>query len=164
MHGERRERFPRHRRLAIPTCIMARASRTCRDACRDRYLAVSFEVGARKYSRYMHNPQFYVSGKRPMEKVGDYPGMKTHSVIVSMTKVSWRCCLANDGCVSLQRRHNERDGVSNHRRLDCLLKSKKTSKLRITSLCEGNSPATSDRWIPHTKVTRKMFPFHDAIM
>ena len=36
--------FPRHRRLVIPTCIMARASRTCRDACRDRLLVVSFEV------------------------------------------------------------------------------------------------------------------------
>ena len=49
---------------------------------------------------------------------------------------------------SLQWRHNERDGVSNHQRLDCLLKrlfrcrSKKTPKLRITGLCEGNPPAT----------------------
>ena len=32
---ECRERFPRHR-LAIPTCIMARARRTSCDACRDR--------------------------------------------------------------------------------------------------------------------------------
>ena len=45
----------------------------------------------------------------------------------------------------LQWRHNERDGVSN---LDRLLKnlfgrrSKKTSKLRVTGLCEGNSPVT----------------------
>ena len=37
-------------------------------------------------------------------------------------------------------RHNERDGVSNHRRLDCFLnqwlrsRSKKTSKLRVTGL------------------------------
>ena len=37
--------FPHHRGLAIPTCITARASRTCRDACRDRWLAVPFEVG-----------------------------------------------------------------------------------------------------------------------
>ena len=36
MPWECRERFPRHRGLAIPTCITARASRTCRDACRDR--------------------------------------------------------------------------------------------------------------------------------
>ena len=42
---ECRERFPRQRGLAIPTCITTRASRTCRDACRDRELAVSFEFG-----------------------------------------------------------------------------------------------------------------------
>ena len=32
------EGFPRHRGLAIPTCITARASRMCRDACRDCYM------------------------------------------------------------------------------------------------------------------------------
>ena len=37
--------FPPHRGLTISACITARASRTCRDACRDRKLAVSFEVG-----------------------------------------------------------------------------------------------------------------------
>ena len=47
-------------------------------------------------------------------------------------------------------RHNERDGISNHRRLDGLLnrlfrhRSKKTSKLRVTGLCEGNSPVTGE--------------------
>ena len=45
MRRECRERFPRHRELTIPTCITARASRTCCDACRDGYLAVAFEVG-----------------------------------------------------------------------------------------------------------------------
>ena len=48
MHRECRERFLRHRGLAIPTCIMARASRTCSDACRDRRLVISFEVGGGK--------------------------------------------------------------------------------------------------------------------
>ena len=71
MRRECRERFPRHRRWAIPTCITARASRTCRDACRDRQLAVSFEIGGggkrSRHSRRMRNLQFYVSGKRPME-------------------------------------------------------------------------------------------------
>ena len=38
MRQECRERFTRHRGLAVPT-------RTCREACRDRKLAVSFEVG-----------------------------------------------------------------------------------------------------------------------
>ena len=50
----------------------------------------------------------------------------------------------------LQWRHNKCDGVSNYRRLDCLLnglfrcRSKKTSKLRVTGLCEGNSPVTGE--------------------
>ena len=70
MRRECRERFPRHRRWAIPTCITARASRTCRDACRDRQLSVSFEIGGggkrSQHSRRMRNLQFYVSGKRPM--------------------------------------------------------------------------------------------------
>ena len=71
MRRECQERFPRHRRWAIPTCITARASRTCRDACRDRQLSVSFEIGGggkrSRHSRRMRNLQFYVSGKRPME-------------------------------------------------------------------------------------------------
>ena len=43
-------------------------------------------------------------------------------------------------------RHYERDSVSNHRHLDFLLnrlfrrRSKKTSKLCVTGLCEGNTP------------------------
>ena len=42
------------------------------------------------------------------------------------------------------------DGVSNHQPRDCLLKrlfrrrSKKTSKLRVTGLCVGNSPGTGE--------------------
>ena len=48
------------------------------------------------------------------------------------------------GMCTFHRRHNERDGVWNHQRLDCLLnlvfRSKKTSKLRVTGLCEGNPP------------------------
>ena len=49
---------------------------------------------------------------------------------------------------TLQCRHNERDDVSNHRRLYCLFnrlfrhRSKKTSKLCVTGLCEGNPPVT----------------------
>ena len=49
--------------------------------------------------------------------------------------------------LSLHWRHN---GVSNHQPHDCLLnrlvsrRSKKTSKLRDTGLCEGNSPRTEE--------------------
>ena len=40
---------------------------------------------------------------------------------------------------------------------------KKTSKLRVTGLCVGNSPGPVNS--PHKwPVTRKMFPFDDAIM
>ena len=54
------------------------------------------------------------------------------------------------GIISLQWRHNGRDSVSNHQPYDCLLnhlfrhRSKKTSKLRVTGLCAGYSPGTSE--------------------
>ena len=47
-------------------------------------------------------------------------------------------------------RHNGRGSVSNHQPRDCLLNrlfrrgSKKTSKLRVTGLCAGNSPETGE--------------------
>ena len=77
---------------------------------------------------------------------------------------------------TLQWRHYERDGVSNHRRLDCLLnrlfrcRSKKTSKPRVTGLCEGNSPVTGEfpavtgEFPAQKPVMRNMFPFDDYIM
>ena len=51
---------------------------------------------------------------------------------------------------SLQWRRNGRDGVSNHQPHNCLLnrlfgrRSKKTPKLRVTGICAGNSPVTSE--------------------
>ena len=71
--------------------------------------------------------------------------------------------------ISLQWRHDECDGVSNHQPHDCLLNRlirrgwKKTSKLRVTGLCEGKSPGTVNS--QHKgPVTRKMFPFGDVTM
>ena len=75
---------------------------------------------------------------------------------------------------TLQWRHNGCDSVSNYQPRDCFLnrlfrhRSKKTSKLRVTSICAGNSPETgefplqmaSNAWL----VTQKMFPFDDVIM
>ena len=73
--------------------------------------------------------------------------------------------------MTLQWRHNERDGVSNNQPNDCLLirlfrrRSKKTSKNRTTGPLRG-----IQRWpvnSPHKgTVTRKMFPFchHFVIM
>ena len=70
---------------------------------------------------------------------------------------------------TLQWSHNDHDCVSNHQPHDCLLnrlfrrRSKKTSKLRVTGLCVGNSPGPVNS--PHKgPVTRKMFPFDDVIM
>ena len=59
------------------------------------------------------------------------------------TYVSIRCLQVSP----LQWRHDECNGVLNH---DCLLnslfkrRSKKTPKLRVTGLCEGNSPVTGE--------------------
>ena len=41
--------------------------------------------------------------------------------------------------------------------------SKKTSKLRVTGLCAGNSPIIGE-FPAQGPVTRKMFPFDDVIM
>ena len=80
--------------------------------------------------------------------------------------LSWAFCSMS---LALRWRHNERDGVSNHQPHDCLLnrlfrrRSKKTSKLRVTGLCVGNSPATGE--FPHKGlITRKMLPFDDVIV
>ena len=70
---------------------------------------------------------------------------------------------------ALQWRHNDHDSVSNDQPHGCLLnrlfrrRSKKTSMLRVTGLCVGNSsgPVNSPHKWP---VTRKMFPFDDVIM
>ena len=60
-----------------------------------------------------------------------------------------RCSWRYPG-ITLQWRHNWRDGVSKHQSHDRLLnrlsrcRSKKTSKLRVTGLCEGNSLVTGE--------------------
>ena len=52
--------------------------------------------------------------------------------------------------VTLQWRHNERDGASNHQHHDCLPtrlfrhRSKKTSNVCVIGLCAGNSPLTGE--------------------
>ena len=62
----------------------------------------------------------------------------------------WLMCLLYSRPVTLRWRHNGRDSVSNHQSHGCLLnrvfrrRSKKTSKLCVTSLCVGNSPGTGE--------------------
>ena len=75
-------------------------------------------------------------------------GWLTTTTTLTIIKVMRKCnvCFA----FTLQCRHTERDGASNHQRLDCLCnrlfrrRSKGTSKLRVTGLCEGNSPVTGE--------------------
>ena len=98
------------------------------------------------------------------------PGGRKSAVLVNPTQqavLSIRFQMRWEEYYALQRRHNERDGVSNHQPHDCLLnrlfrrRSKKTPKPRVTGLCEGKSPVNS----PHKwAVARKMFPFDDVIM
>ena len=52
--------------IAIPACITARAWRTCRDACRDRLPAVTGKTFPAFPAHAQ--PQFCVSGKRPIAK------------------------------------------------------------------------------------------------
>ena len=54
------------------------------------------------------------------------------------------------GKAKITRRHNGRDGISNHQPHHCLpnrlfrCRSKETSKLCVTALCAGNSPGTDE--------------------
>ena len=57
---------------------------------------------------------------------------------------------ATRAIITLHWRHNDHKGISNHQPHHCLLnhlfrrRSKKTSKLRVTGLCVGNSPGTGE--------------------
>ena len=80
--------------------------------------------------------------------------------------LSWYCKFISN---TLEWRHNERESVSNHQLLDGLLnrlsrrRSKKTSKLCVTGLCEGNLPVNGE--FPRKgPITRKMFSFDDVMM
>ena len=87
-------------------------------------------------------------------------------VIINTCSDETECHYAS---ITLRWRHNERDGVSNHHRLDCLLnhlfsanqRKPQSSTVHVTGLCEGNPPVDS----PHKgPVTRKMFAFYGVIM
>ena len=68
---------------------------------------------------------------------------------------------------SLQWRHNEPDRVSNHRPHDCLLNllfRRRSKKLRLTGLSEGNSPVTG--WFPAQRASyaENVSIYDDVIM
>ena len=102
----------------------------------------------------------------PHSICGVYNNLNCRIVYGTMGVVVFLCGLVlYPNCadsISLQWRHNERNGVSNHQRL-FMHRSKKTSKFRVTGLCEGDLPVTDE--FPHKwPLTRKMFPFDDVIM
>ena len=72
------------------------------------------------------------------------------------------CFLLSHSGHPLQWRHNERDGVPNRQPHDCLLhylfrcRSKKTLKLGVTGLCEGNSPVTDEFPTQRTSYTENV--------
>ena len=72
------------------------------------------------------------------------PFNRTNDVVSNLIKQSGPLFCA------LRWRHNGRDSVSNHQSHHCLLnrlfrrRSKKTSKLRVTGLCVGNSQGTGE--------------------
>ena len=70
---------------------------------------------------------------------------------------------------ALQWRHNGRDDVPNKQPHDCILnrlfrhRPKKTLKLCVTDLCEGNSPVIGE--FPAQRASNaEIFPFDDVIM
>ena len=73
---------------------------------------------------YFHN--------QTIDKLYFHFNMMTFWVVISLESLHWR--------------RDERNGVSNHQPHNCLLnrRSKETPKLRVTGLCEGNSPVTGE--------------------
>ena len=69
----------------------------------------------------------------------------------AVIRIIWLCHLPiSITLYTLQWRHTDRDGVSNHQPHDCLFNRlfkaqiKEISKLRVTGHCEGNSPVTGE--------------------
>ena len=98
---------------------------------------------------------------------------RDHARYLDVSRVETRVAITTTSRTSvmftLDWRHKDHDCVSNHQPYDWLLnrlfkrKSKKTSKLRVSGLCVGNSPGPVNS--RHKgPVTRKMFPFDDVIV
>ena len=93
-----------------------------------------------------------VYGPEPRSSGGNTPSNPQVSVLIPRLASSGIKCPIKDHTVvqTLWWRHNDHDSVSNHQPHECLLnrlfrrRSKKTSKLRVTGLCVGNSPGTGE--------------------
>ena len=90
-------------------------------------------------------------GLKPEEiNFPDKNGRRLFWYINCYRKTDQMCVLFYKIQITLLWRHNDQGGVSDHQLQDCLLsrlfrrRSKKTSKIRVTGLCVGNSPETGE--------------------
>ena len=68
MCRECQERFPRHRRLAIPTCV-THVPWCMPGSLTSGFLWSRWQGKRSRHSRHMHNPLFCASGKRPIPEM-----------------------------------------------------------------------------------------------
>ena len=103
----------------------------------------------------------------------NYPSMllvKLLVYLISVRKRNTTTSVTFATKITLQWRHNDHDSVSNHQPPGCWLnrlfrrRSKKTSKLRVTGLCVGNSPGPVNSPHKGPVMRKKKFPFGDVIM
>ena len=105
--------------------------------------------------KWSFDVSFFSWHKQTAEQSIDLPvnGLPWHPrnfTLIICYLVFWCWSMFNYIPLSLRWRRNGRDGVSNHQPHDCLLnrlfshRSKKTSKLRVTGLCAGNSSGTGE--------------------
>ena len=104
-------------------------------------------------SQDFHWPYYYYLVNRSLCEIKNSSGNRIELCL----KCRQRCAHCWPGtvrrwqiCNTLRWRHNGRDSVSTYQPHHCLLnrllscRSKKTSKLLVTGLCEGNSPGTGE--------------------
>ena len=95
-------------------------------------LWLDLSIKTQKYNSAGCDHELHIVGEQPT----DYTVEVRHGHFAEIMTLHWR--------------HNDRVGVSNRQPHGCLLnrlfrrRSKKTSKLRVTGLCPGNSPMTGE--------------------
>ena len=122
------------------------------------------------YITFLPNVYIHLAGKTPSWLVDHEPSQSSlfKTMHLKVLSVKWLLFCSVSWCVTSHWRHNDRDGVWNHQPHDCLLnclfRSKKTSKLRVTGLCAGNSPVAGEfpavTWPPWNELGAKSVHVH----
>ena len=113
------------------------------------------------YITHLISANYYhdVDRTRCLSQNVNFPDKRNITYIIALHLPSSSVLLAQ---YASQWRYNQRASVSNHRRLDCLLnrlfkrRSKKTSKLCVTGLCEGNWRVTGEFTAQRTSNAEKV--------